>query len=73
MRHLERVQLLQPRALLLERLYSTPELSALFSIADFAYSTPSTLLLERTEATPCSRATGSVRATRCPPCCSVST
>jgi hypothetical protein len=35
------------RALLLERLYSTPELSALYSIADFAYSTPSTLLLER--------------------------
>ena len=37
------------RALLLERLYNTLELSALYNIADFAYSTPSTLLLERGE------------------------
>ena len=37
------------RALLLEKLYGTPELSALYNIADFAYSTPSTLLLERAD------------------------
>ena len=35
------------RARLLDRLYHTPELSAIYRIADFAYSTPSTLLLER--------------------------
>ena len=35
------------RALLLERLYQTPELSAIYRLADFAYSAPSTLLLER--------------------------
>ena len=37
------------RALLLEKLYGTPELSALYSIAAFAYSMPSTLLLERAD------------------------
>ena len=35
------------RARLLDRLYHTPELSAIYRIADFAYSTPSTLLIER--------------------------
>jgi hypothetical protein len=35
------------RALMLRKLYATPELSSLFRIADFAYSAPSTLLLQR--------------------------
>jgi hypothetical protein len=35
------------RARLLDRLYHTPELSAIYRIAEFAYSAPSTLLLER--------------------------
>jgi hypothetical protein len=34
------------RALVLRKLYATPELSPLFRIADFAYSAPSTLLLQ---------------------------
>jgi hypothetical protein len=35
------------RALMLRKLYATPELSPLSRIADFAYSSPSTLLLQR--------------------------
>jgi hypothetical protein len=35
------------RALMLRKLYATPELSSLFRIAGFAYSAPSTLLLQR--------------------------
>jgi hypothetical protein len=35
------------RALMLRKLYARPELSSLFRIADFAYSAPSTLLLQR--------------------------
>jgi hypothetical protein len=35
------------RALMLSKLYATPQLSSLFCIAHFAYSSPSTLLLQR--------------------------
>ena len=35
------------RALMLRKLYATPELSSLYRIADLAYSAPSTLLLQR--------------------------
>ena len=37
------------RGRMLRELYSTPELSPLYRMADFAYSTPSVLLLERAE------------------------
>jgi hypothetical protein len=61
------------RALMLRKLYSRPELSSLFRIADFAYSLPSTLLLQRCDGRLSSPATACGRATRWPACCSACT
>ena len=61
------------RARLLDRLYHMPELSPIYRIADFAYSTSSTLLIERGDGGSIQSANGVRQGDPCPPCCSVCT